>query len=274
MYPLPRSEFHRFENFLDDIPFNTLFAQSVLKKKVSGSVYVDSLIDPAQFYIVHRYGMSLLYGAPDNEDFNERFGHYIQGRLYPRAGAEWMQTFPRGWDIVLPRLIENSSDGVPLDLDVQRRVNFKFNARRHSTGRALNAELDMLATTQSTFRAMEGSVVPASFWDSAEDFEASATGFDIVHRGRVISQAFSAFSLNGQLELGMETLPPFRHQGLARTVCGRLIGHCLEHKLEPVWACRESNAASFGLARALGFEPVFTLPYYRLPDVPRGRTNR
>jgi L-amino acid N-acyltransferase YncA len=66
------------------------------------------------------------------------------------------------------------------------------------------------------------------------------------------------------LELGMETEPEFRRKGFASIITAKLIDYCLERDLEPIWACRDGNKASYNLAVKLGFEPVAYLPYYEL----------
>jgi hypothetical protein len=46
--------------------------------------------------------------------------------------------------------------------------------------------------------------------------------------------------------------------------CCALIGHCIENGLEPVWACKLENNASFRLAQKLGFVRCAEIPDYRL----------
>jgi RimJ/RimL family protein N-acetyltransferase len=67
------------------------------------------------------------------------------------------------------------------------------------------------------------------------------------------------------LELGIETVEAYRGKGLAQSVCSALIDYCLQNNYEPVWSCRFENTASYRLAQKLGFEPVSTRTYYKLP---------
>jgi RimJ/RimL family protein N-acetyltransferase len=80
-----------------------------------------------------------------------------------------------------------------------------------------------------------------------------------------VSMAYSAYITHNQLELGIETSENHRGKGLALHTCSALIDYCLKYQYEPVWSCRFENAGSYRLAQKLGFEPVLTLPYYRLP---------
>ncbi|MBV8048688.1 MAG: GNAT family N-acetyltransferase, partial [Paludibacterium sp.] len=228
MLRLPENQFHRFEHVLAHVPVNTLFAQSVLRRKVSGSVYVDCIDAPAVFYITHPYGMSLLYGTPDNAAFNACLCQYIQGTPQHRNGDEWLQTYPREWDAVLSALFPANTGPI----ETHCRVNFAFNPQRYSPTYTLPAGMTLRPATKTSYGAMAGSVVPARFWDNADDFAANAIGVDIVHQDQVVTQAFSSFLLDGKLELGMETLPSHRGKGLAEAACRHLIALCLTRELE------------------------------------------
>ncbi len=46
---------------LKGITFNRFFAKSVIEHHVDGVVYVDDIIKPNNAYILHPYGMSILY---------------------------------------------------------------------------------------------------------------------------------------------------------------------------------------------------------------------
>jgi len=114
------------------------------------------------------------------------------------------------------------------------------------------------------FGNMQGSVIPARFWNNANDFSDRAVAFSVVEGEQVAVTAFSAFVIGHQLEIGIETAEDFRGKGYALAVCSALIDYCLEHDFIPVWGCKLENTASFQLARKLGFEPTVYWPFYRL----------
>ncbi|MFA7302082.1 MAG: GNAT family N-acetyltransferase, partial [Candidatus Shapirobacteria bacterium] len=68
--------YERLTNHLKQVRINNLFARSVIEKKISGQVYVDNFENPKTFYVVHPYGMSLLFGDSQNTDFNNKFLNY------------------------------------------------------------------------------------------------------------------------------------------------------------------------------------------------------
>jgi hypothetical protein len=90
------------------VTINTLFARTVVEKHLQGPIYVDDIDSPTVFYIVHPYGMSLLFGNPDNEGFNRQFREYALNQDKSRNKHEWMQVFPDAWDDRLKELFGNN----------------------------------------------------------------------------------------------------------------------------------------------------------------------
>jgi len=74
---LESDQYFKVIDLLQSVEINTLFAQSVLNQKVSGSVFVDNELNPETFYISHSYGMSLLFGNINNEEFNIKLKEYM-----------------------------------------------------------------------------------------------------------------------------------------------------------------------------------------------------
>jgi GNAT superfamily N-acetyltransferase len=95
-------------------------------------------------------------------------------------------------------------------------------------------------------------------------------------RGRPVAVAFvggrpAAFCL-GTLEteslwdVSIETLEPYRHQGLAAACFEVLRRHYQGLGKAPVWGAHDSNPASLRLARRLGFLPAARLEIFIQPD--------
>ncbi len=98
MLLLDKSKYDKVIKPLRDVTINNLFARSVVEKKVTGAVYVDKLEMPKTFYVVHPYGMSLLFGETDNDDFNANFLDYALNIFKVRDKYEWLQAFPESWN--------------------------------------------------------------------------------------------------------------------------------------------------------------------------------
>ena len=277
MIELPAEHYRRLSRYLDEIHFNHLFARAVIDGDVNGQVYVDNVAHPTSYYIVHRYGMSLLGGDFRNAEFNAAFREYALNIKGTRTAHEWMQVFPAGWNTLLKDLFGNklvlaksNTEGATRSIvELNTRVNFLFNRDTYLKIRkrtANNTKIRITDTTKEIYDQMPGSVVPCSFWKSSDNFIAKGVAFTLYYEEKLAATAFSSFVAPGKLELGIETLSEFRGRGLAEEVCSALIDYCLERNLEPIWACRLENTGSYKLAQKLGFIPILELPYYRLSN--------
>ena len=132
MFLLDESMYHKVLEPLCDVIFNKLFARSVVEKHVSGKIYVDHLENPSIFYVVHPYGMALLFGNNKNTDFNDRFVAYALNSHKSRESQEWLQTFPREWDDIIRHLP---------NIETNTRVNYKFNVAKYRVFRQENNTL-------------------------------------------------------------------------------------------------------------------------------------
>ncbi|WP_163323122.1 GNAT family N-acetyltransferase [Draconibacterium mangrovi] len=273
MIELEPDKYSLLEAPLKEVKINHLFARSVIEKKVRGKVFVDNKENPNTFYVIHPYGMSLLFGDTKNETFNRLFLNYCLNCNKERKTHEWMQAFPNDWDDTLKTLFEgklisapDSGDTPDEFVELNTRVNFKFNLEKYLVFKrnAIKNNYSIIRTDKNSFREMKGSVVPARFWNNADDFCKNGVGFSLYYKEKLATTAYSAFIFDKELELGMETFPEFRGKGFAQHACSALIDYCLTNKYEPVWACKLTNIASYKLAQKLGFIPDITLPYYRL----------
>ncbi|WP_052339313.1 GNAT family N-acetyltransferase [Gorillibacterium massiliense] len=261
---------------LSQLQMNTMFAEAVVAKRLPGLIYVNDEQNPRTFYIVHPYGMSLLFGQEDDEAFNQSLSNYLTDHMQMRQGSEWLQVDPGStWaeriDAELMRHNrEMASDGNLADhlqaMEKQTRVNFRFNRDVYTLARQSQSMIDskVLPMTKELFAAQKGGVIARYFWQDGEHFKANGAGCCIVHDGEIAAAAFSAYRNERQLEIGIETDEAYRGKGYAFAVCSALIEYCLEQGLEPVWGCRLGNVGSLKLAMKLGFEPTLHLPYYRL----------
>jgi GNAT superfamily N-acetyltransferase len=275
MIVLDKIGYYKAGEALRQVIINNLFARSVVEKKVNGSVYVDNVDSPKTFYIVHPYGMSLLFGDHTNKEFNARFREHALNTNKGRDKHEWMQAFPKAWDNVLGELFkdhmirsdDNSGNIKRNIIELNTRVNFKFNEKSYNARQTpLDENIKVIRTDRKIFDDMKGSVVPYYFWNSADDFLENGIGFSVFYKDRLASTAYSSFIHDDKLELGIETMEEFRGKGFAKHACAALIDYSLKNKYEPVWACRLENIGSYKLALKLGFEDVARIPYYRLND--------
>lgn len=280
---LSPDQYSKASGHLNEIGFNTLFARTVVEGHLPGKIYVDDIEKPKTFFIAHPYGMSLLFGDPSNEGFNNALAAYVLNVDKSRTRPEWLQIYPESWKQILENIlgqhlvrkqagmnIPTTAVHEPGKVMEYTRVNFRFDRARYLAFRAQMAPKDynIIRTDEKIFATMKGTVIPRYFWRDAGHFLKDSVGFTIIQNGEPASTAFCAFMEKNQLEIGIETMEKYRGMGLSPYVCSVLIDYSLENGLEPIWSCRLENAASYRLAQKLGFEPTFYLPYYQLVSHP------
>lgn len=260
---------------LREVAINNLFARSVVEKHVDGKVYVDNIASPKAFYVIHPYGMSLLYGDVSDDFLESKLKNYLLGSDGLRKTAEWLQIFPSELENSIDKVLGNKIRIVDGDNDRDNsvdavvkhtRVNFKFNPRKFEQFRDKFdlKECSFCDVDRALYNKTNGSVVPKKFWNNASEFVSHGVGFSLMVGGQAVAIAFSSFIHDKMLELGMETKSEYRRRGFATIVSAKLVEYCLERGLEPIWSCRLGNQGSYHLAIKIGFEPIAYLPYYEL----------
>lgn len=272
MIVLDRKKYQIAMDAVKKIPFNTLFAETVIKREVDGTIYADDASNPSVFYILHPYGMSLLCGSVENMNFNKRFCEYCLNRENIRKSYDFMQVYPFKWEGVLDKILGNNiaryRNGISTaKIRKASRINFKFSSEKYRKFLSLlkkTNDLNISVIDAGIYSGFKGSVIPENFFKNYNDFEKRGKGFTLLSGNIPVSIAFSSFITENRLELGMETDTSHRGKGYASIICSKLIDFSIKNGYDPVWACMYENTASFNLAKKLGFEENLKLPYYIL----------
>lgn len=254
---------------LSEVALNCGFARAVREGLVPGRLWVDDPASPRIAHVVHHYGMSLVWG---NDAAIDPLIEHLRAGDY-RKEDEWLQIDPRwtsvNWDELL-RAAPYDFNAAVVGSQAQRfnRVNFRFDEKLFLTRperQPLPQGWSLRVADARDFELTGMGVAPRAFWRDAEQFIANGGGVCAVKDGAVGAIAFASFRFDSELEIGIETRSAFRGLGLARAVAVAIIERCVADGLEPIWACRRENAASYLLALQLGFVETKNLPYYRLP---------
>jgi len=275
MILLDKSNYHKVIAPLNEVGINNLFARAVVERHVNGTIHVDNAENPTTFYVRHPYGMALLFGVTTNQVFNSWLFAHALNLFRTRDRFEWLQAYPKTWNDQIATQWEEyliksdeNTEGVNTLVEVNTRVNFKFNKEKYLDfkSRLSSCDLDVVRTDTHMFEQMKGSVIPSRFWNNGVDFNERAVAFSVLDGDVVACTAFSAFVIEQQLEIGIETADNYRGKGYAVGTCCALIDYCMENDYEPVWGCKLENTPSYLLAQKLGFEPTIYWPFYRLND--------
>ena len=274
MIILEKKDYVKGIETVKQIKINHLFARAVLEDHVNGIVYTDDPNNPKTFYSIHPYGISMLFGDSENENFNSKFIDYLLNTAKTRNRIEWMQAFPEAWHKKLKELLGNNlikSDNHSEIVDEFKvveytRVNFKFNIEKYRDfkNKNLKEKYSIKRTDKAMYEIMSGTVIPKYFWNNANQFCEKGIGFSLIIDDKPASTAYSAFVFADKLEIGIETDEKYRGKGFAMYTCSSLIDYCIEKNLEPIWACRLENTGSYLLAQKLGFEPSTYTPFYKV----------
>ena len=261
MIELTKDSFGTILETVMQVSFNILMARSVIVGHADGRIFVDSYESPQSIYIVHPYGMTFLFGRSDNEMFNNGLFDYFVGNTGKRKKDEWLQAFPREWDNVMTRLVDEHI-AIPYS-----RLNFKFDATKfyEKYSQINESQYEIIATPSELLFEINGSVVPRDYWRTPKQFTDIAKAFTVMVDGKPVSTAFTSARHDDKLEIGIETVKEYHGKGLGYLACAKLIEYCLNNNLEPVWSCRYENTASVKLCEKLGFVETLKMPYYHIP---------
>jgi RimJ/RimL family protein N-acetyltransferase len=255
---------------LREVLLNHAFARAVLAGLAPGRLWLDRPASPRAAHAMLSYGMSLIWG-PDLDHAIVPLVEHLRVGPY-RERDEWLQIDPRWTHLDWDALLDAFPGGrdAPTGPRAQRftRVNFKFDPplflERHRKS-VLPAGWSLRPMTETEFDLPDVSVVPSAFWCDPAQFLSHGGGLCVVRDGQVGAIAFTSCRFGDELEIGIETRPAFRGQGLARALSIAMIERCLADGLEPIWSCRKENTSSFLLAKQLGFTVAKEVPYYHLP---------
>lgn len=254
-----KNRYDRVLPLIAKVPFNHLFATVVVEGKVDGHVYVDNDCAPTVCLIVHKYGMALLCGNHTNEFFNRRLIGFLNNNDLNNNTAKWLLTYPNDWDLKIQSFQTTAK--------LIKRINFTFKNEPTIEKMKIPTGMEIRKIDKEIYAKIEGTVIPQSFWNSAEDFLHNGIGYALLKGSEIISFCFASFIVGNQLELGVETNEKFRNKGYSIFAASKIIEFCLNHGFEPVWACRDTNTGSLKLAHRLGFSAKSYHSYYCIGEL-------
>lgn len=256
---------------LDTVPLNTMFAAAALD--AGAPLWADRAVGAQAFHVVHRYGMSFVWGPAVGDAFSLVVAHLAARR----SGEEWLQVEPRwsglDWEGAVGAQAGCGDAGPARTVTVARhaRVGFVFDAGAFAARRDVLVSPEGWEARRATAAdfGWSGAVVPSLFWPDAITFLAAGGGVVLESGDGIGAMAFASYRRGDRLEIGIETADPWRRRGLAAAAAAAMIGSTLADGLTPVWSCRDGNVGSYRLACSVGFRPTTRTPYFHLlaPDL-------
>jgi GNAT superfamily N-acetyltransferase len=93
-------------------------------------------------------------------------------------------------------------------------------------------------------------------------------GYYVMQGETICAEAFASPPLEGVVEVGMQTLEPYRQRGLATALCAHLIAACEGRGWATYWNCNVANLPSVRIARKLGYRqerPYALIGWFQQP---------
>jgi GNAT superfamily N-acetyltransferase len=98
---------------------------------------------------------------------------------------------------------------------------------------------------------------------SVQDFLDQSFGVCVLHGTEIVGWCLSEYNSGQRCEVGIQTWPAYRRQGLATAMASALIEHALDRGLTEIgWHSWASNTPSIATARKVGFRKVKDYPVY------------
>ena len=230
------ADYARLSAMVPENACGAVYARSVLEGRQSGIVLTDA--EQRSLLVWHRCGFALLFGDSDRAVLRE-IGDMIQHpapykRLFLFAPDDEAAAYFRG----------NAA------FSVGQRLFFRF----PETAPDPPADPAAQEITPEILAQISGGNTPAISWDSPAAFLETGGGFCVMRDGVPASWAYASAVSERETDIGVETDPRYRRQGLAFAAASAMIRSVRQAGKKPVWACRAENLGSAKLAAALGFE--------------------
>lgn len=142
------------------------------------------------------------------------------------------------------------------DVILEKRYLFKYSKNRGIVEPILPVGYELKEIDNQLLEEISGKIVPTLFWQNVNDFLAKGKGYCITCDNDIASWAFSAAISSREIDIGIETNPKYKQQGLGLIVAQKMIQYTIGQEKEPVWACHYKNIASKRMAEKLGFVKV------------------
>lgn len=142
------------------------------------------------------------------------------------------------------------------DVIAEKRYLFKYSGAKGYIEFSLPDGYELKEIDNQLLKKFSGKIVPSLFWNDVNNFLVKGKGYCITCNNDIASWAFSAAVSTKEIDIGIETKPKYKQQGLGMIVANKMIQYTIEQAKGPVWACHYKNAASEKMAEKLGFIKV------------------
>lgn len=222
------------------------------------------------------YPLSIAEGIQDGEIFTNSMKDYGNVLFWSQSGFAYISGkvdrcfLEEIYELMLDRNKSNSRRFLLLtsdeyiedyfmskdDVILEKRYLFNYSGNGKFIEPSILVGYELKEIDNLLWLEISGKIVPSLFWKDANDFLLKGKGYCIICGNDIASWAFSAAISSEEIDIGIETNPKYRQQGLGMLVAKKMIQYTIEQGKKPVWACHYKNIASEGIAEKLGFIKV------------------
>ncbi|MBN1454266.1 MAG: GNAT family N-acetyltransferase [Anaerolineales bacterium] len=269
---LQELDFQEFENVHSLFNgFNySLSIRAVLDGGNPGRIFVDDPGHPRLAFALTIEGY-LLAGEYSDPDLRESMRQFFQdsiftGQVYLDSDESiTLAVHPQEWADYLPELIPTHEvEALPRYRYLCTELDYAW--REHLPDGYTVHRMDRFFLDDDLRDDPDDLIDPRMIkiaWDSLDNFLAHGAGFYITHGGAIVSSCTADCRCGDQIDIGAETSPAHRHQGLATIVTAATVEYCFQKGYRRVgWHCNTINVGSWKTAEKVGFKRQGEYTYY------------
>ena len=194
MKKVDREQYSNFINLAKENICNTVYPMSIAEGFQSGDIYTDCVEHPTFALFWHVSGFAYLTGRPNDEDLEEIY------KLMKNEDG----TNPRRFVLELKDEVVRAYFQKKADVEEHPRYRFRLQDKE-TLDEAVPEGYELREVDAGLLSKICGTIVPASFWRSEEEFLENGKGYCVMYGDEVASVAFSAAVSSNQVDIGIET---------------------------------------------------------------------
>lgn len=241
LHRIDPSTYSDFISLANNHDCGKIYPLSIAQKFQEGDIFANSTKSPCSVLFWTHTGFAYLSGKPEESFLNDVYSLMTNNHNSKRfilmtnndAILEYFRTYE--------------------SLTFEKRYFYEYRNNLKSPNTIPPNGYELKEIDNNLLTKISGTVTPDLFWKDQRDFLKKGKGFCMTYGNEVASWAFSAAISSEQIDIGIETNPNHKKQGLGYIVASKMIEYALSQNKDPVWACHYQNNASAKMAEKLGF---------------------
>lgn len=221
MIELKTNEYYKISHLMvhKEAEFIFVFVQSVIDLNQSGKIFVNNFDNPTAGLVASRGGKYYLFGEEEDQAFNHSLLDFLSN---PDNHANFYDLYfsSNTWlPIIKAQLNDNTVE--------LRRTHYIFSDTTPAPGEhhVQAGEFPLTRINEKLYERYVKEVDDsyALLWNSAEVYLEKAFGYSFLNESGFVSACNTFYLGGGYIEPDIITLPEYRQQGLALTLCKEFI---------------------------------------------------